>query len=151
MIAIGKKAPGFTLKDQHDQDISLEDYKGQKVIVYFYPKDDTSGCTKEALGFTESLKKFESKNTIVLGVSKDSVKSHDKFCNKYDLKHTLLSDPECKMIDEYDAWQEKSMYGKTYMGIQRSTVLIDENGIVLKHWPKVKVPGHVDAVLESLN
>ena len=150
MIEIGKKAPSFTLLDKDSNNVSLDDLSGKKVVLYFYPKDDTSGCTKEAIGFSDHLSQFESKNTVILGVSKDSIKSHEKFCSKYNLKHNLLSDPECKMIDDYDAWQEKSMYGKTYMGIQRSTVLLDESGIVLKHWPKVKVAGHVEDVLASL-
>ena len=150
MITIGKKAPDFTLLDKDNNSISLADLAGKKIVLYFYPKDDTPGCTKEAIGFSDHLAAFESKNTLVLGVSKDSVKSHEKFCAKHDLKHNLLSDPDCKMIEDYDAWKEKSMYGKTYMGIQRSTVLLDENAVVLKHWPKVKVPGHVEDVLASL-
>ena len=151
MITIGKKAPDFTLVDKNNNSISLADLAGKKIVLYFYPKDDTPGCTKEAIGFSDHLAAFESKNTLVLGVSKDSVKSHEKFCTKHDLKHNLLSDPDCKMIEDYDAWKEKSMYGKTYMGIQRSTVLLDEAGVVLQHWPKVKVTGHVDAVLASLD
>ena len=150
MITVGEKAPEFTLLDKNNVEVSLSDFVGRKVVLYFYPKDDTPGCTKEAIGFSDHLAAFESKNTLVLGVSKDSVKSHEKFCAKHDLKHNLLSDPDCKMIEDYDAWKEKSMYGKTYMGIQRSTVLLDENAVVLKHWPKVKVPGHVEDVLASL-
>ena len=151
MLNSGEKAPFFELKNQNDELISLDHFSGRKIVVYFYPKDDTPGCTKEALGFTEFLKEFESKNTAIVGVSKDSVSAHQKFCSKYNLEHMLLSDPSCEMIQHYGAWQEKSMYGKKYMGIQRSTILIDENGIVTKVWPKVKVPGHVEDVLASID
>ena len=150
MIEIGKKAPNFSLKDKSENMLSLEDFKGKKIVIYFYPKDDTPGCTKESIGFSETMPEFESKNTVIIGVSKDSPKSHANFCTKYDLKVILLSDPDTSMINMYGAWQEKSMYGKKYMGIQRSTVLIDEKGLVQKHWPKVSVTGHVEDVLASV-
>ena len=150
-MKLNDKLKNLSFQVEENKEINDGDLKDNTTIIYFYPKDDTPGCTKEAIGFSDHLAAFESKNTLVLGVSKDSVKSHEKFCTKHDLKHNLLSDPDCKMIEDYDAWKEKSMYGKTYMGIQRSTVLLDEAGVVLQHWPKVKVPGHVDAVLASLD
>ncbi|MEM6741860.1 MAG: peroxiredoxin, partial [Pseudomonadota bacterium] len=120
------------------------------VVLYFYPKDDTSGCTKEALAFTELLPDFEAAGAVVLGVSKDSVKKHEKFRDKHELKVTLLSDDESDMSERYGVWVEKSMYGKTYMGIERSTFLIDGTGTVREVWRKVKVPGHADKVLDAV-
>ena len=151
MLTIGEKATKFTLKNQVGEDITLDDYIGKKVVIYFYPKDDTPGCTTESIGFSEKIDEFEKQNTVILGVSADSVESHVKFCNKHNLKVELLSDPEKKMITAYGAWQEKNMYGKKYMGIARSTYLINEKGVVQNYWPKVKVNGHVDAVMEALN
>lgn len=146
----GSKAPDFSLPASGDTHISLSDYKGQKLVLYFYPKDNTPGCTKESCGFNESLNDFNSINTAVLGVSKDSLKSHEKFINKYDLKFPLVSDEEGTMCEDYGVWVEKSMYGRTYMGIQRATFLIDENGVIEHIWPKVKVPGHVEDVLNVI-
>lgn len=150
MLNVGEKAPDFNLADEGGKKIALSDFAGQKVVLYFYPKDDTSGCTKEAIGFTEHKKKFESQKVKILGVSKDSVESHQKFCDKYQLKITLLSDPDGKMLEKYGVWQEKMNYGKKYMGIVRTTYLIDEKGKVAKVWKNVKVDGHVEEVLASI-
>ncbi len=147
--AIGEPAPDFSLPRDGGQTVSLSDFKGKKVVLYFYPKDDTPGCTKEAVGFTESVDDFAALDTIVLGVSKDSVKKHEKFSGKYDLKIALLSDEEGDVCERYGTWVEKSMYGKTYMGIERATFLIDAEGKIAQVWRKVKVPGHVDAVREA--
>ena len=149
MLEIGKNAPSFTLKNEKNESVSLSDYKGKNVVLFFYPKDNTPGCTKESIAFSDHLAQFEQENTVVLGVSKDSVASHEKFCNKYDLKITLLSDPELDMIKDYGVWQEKKNYGKTYMGIVRSTYLINTEGVIEKVWTNVKVKDHVEAVLEQ--
>lgn len=146
----GKKAPNFKLPTDGNGEISLEELKGKRVILYFYPKDNTPGCTKESEGFRDHKADFENENTVIIGVSKDSVKSHDNFKSKYNLPFTLISDTECKMCEDYGVWVEKSMYGRKYMGIERSTFLIDEEGIVQKEWRKVKVPGHVENVLSSV-
>ena len=148
-IEIGKAAPDFTLPTDGGGEVSLSGLKGKNVIVYFYPKDDTPGCTKEACGFRDAMPDFSGADAEIIGVSKDSVAKHDKFKNKYELNFTLASDESCEMIESYDAWVEKSMYGKKYMGIDRSTVLIDKDGVVRAHWKKVKVPGHVEAVLKA--
>ena len=148
-IEIGKAAPDFTLPTDGGGEVSLSGLKGKNVIVYFYPKDDTPGCTKEACGFRDAMPDFSGADAEIIGVSKDSVAKHDKFKNKYELNFTLASDESCEMIENYDAWVEKSMYGKKYMGIDRSTVLIDKDGVVRAHWKKVKVPGHVEAVLKA--
>ena len=128
MLEIGTKAPDFTLPDQNGNMHSLSEYKGKKVILYFYPKDNTAGCTKQACGFAERYPQFTEKGAVVLGISKDSVASHKKFEEKYGLPFTLLADPELAAIQAYDVWQEKKNYGKTYMGVVRTTYLIDENG-----------------------
>ena len=151
MTTNGKKAPEFSLENQENQSISLSDFKGKKVVLYFYPKDDTSGCTKEAEEFTQKKEEFEKLNTVILGISKDSVKSHEKFCKKYDLSITLLSDPDTQVNQAYDVWKEKSMYGKKYFGTERTTFLINEEGIIINRWSKVKVTGHVDDVLNYLS
>src|SRR5439155_20267066 len=130
--------------------LSLKDYKGKKVVLYFYPKDMTSGCTAEACDFRDNIKKFEKKNTVVIGVSPDDTKSHVKFKEKYNLPFTLLSDASKKMLEDYGVWREKSMYGKKYRGIVRTTFVIDEKGRIEKIWDKVSVAGHVDEVLASL-
>jgi peroxiredoxin Q/BCP len=150
MLAIGSKAPGFKLKDSKGTLVSLSDFKGKQVVIYFYPKDDTPGCTIEAKEFTDLLLQFKKKNAVVIGISKDSTESHDKFICKYNLKLTLLSDPEHQTIEAYGAWQEKKNYGKTYLGITRTTYLIDAKGKVKKIWEKVKALGHAREVLESL-
>ena len=146
----GDKAPDFTLPSDEGGDIRLADLKGRIVVLYFYPKDDTSGCTSEAKGFTEAQAGFDAIGAVVVGVSKDSVKSHGKFRQKYGLSVRLGADVEGEMIQRYRVWVEKSMYGRKYMGIDRSTFLIDTNGIVRGIWRKVKVPGHVAQVLKAV-
>lgn len=150
MLEVGQKAPDFTLQDQDGNSVSLSDFLGKKVVLYFYPKDDTPGCTKQACGFTELKPAFEEKNAVILGVSKDSVASHRKFANKYKLTFTLLSDPELVVIEGYDVWKEKNMYGKITMGVVRTTYLIDEQGIIVKAIGKVKAeenPGDMLSIL----
>ena len=139
MLEIGTKAPAFTLPDENGTLHTLEEYRGKKVILYFYPKDNTPGCTKQACGFSEMYPMFLEKGAIVLGVSKDSVASHKKFKEKYNLAFTLLSDPELSVIQAYDVWKEKKNYGKVSMGVVRTTYLIDEEGVIVKAYDKVKV------------
>ena len=143
-------APNVHLPRDGDGSINLADLRPSNVVLFFYPRDNTSGCTKEAVGFSEKLLDFEALNTKVLGISKDSVKSHDKFVAKQGLKVALLSDENDDVCEKFGVWREKSMYGKSYFGIERSTFLIDGAGNVVKEWRKVKVPGHVDAVLEAV-
>ena len=150
MLETGILAPDFTLLDQDGKPHSLSDYRGQKVILYFYPKDSTSGCTKQACNFTELLPHFREKNAVVLGVSKDSVASHKKFQEKYDLGFTLLSDPEKEVIQLYDVWKEKNMYGKVTKGVVRTTYLIDENGIITRALGKVNAAGNPAEMLNIL-
>ncbi len=150
MLEVGTKAPAFTLPDQNGEMHSLEDYKGQKVILYFYPKDNTSGCTAQACSFGELYPQFQEKGAVVLGVSKDSVASHKKFEQNYGLPFTLLSDTELEAIQAYDVWQEKSMYGKKFMGIVRTTYLIDENGVIEKAFSKVKAKENAAQMLKLL-
>jgi peroxiredoxin Q/BCP len=151
MLKEGSKAPTFKLKNQNGETVSLGDYQGKRVVLYFYPKDDTSGCTKEACSFRDVFPKFGKLNAEILGVSADSVESHKKFAQKYKLPFTLLSDESKKMIEKYGVWKEKSMYGRKYMGIERTTFIIDDNGIIKKIFPKVKVTEHDKEVLEVLN
>ena len=151
MLEIGTTAPDFSLPDQNGEIRNLSDYRGQKVVLYFYPKDMTSGCTKQACLFGELYPQFREKGAVVLGVSKDSVQSHKKFEEKYGLPFTLLSDPELEVIKAYDVWKEKKMYGKTTMGVVRSTYLIDENGIIVKTFDKVKAAENPNQMLESIN
>lgn len=146
----GHQAPGFTLPRDGGAPVSLSDFAGQTVVLYFYPKDDTPGCTKQAQGFTDMADDFAKAGAVVLGVSKDSIAKHDKFRDKYGLSFALLSDENDAVCEAYGVWVEKSMYGKTYMGIERSTFLIDGNGQILREWRKVKVPGHVEQVLEAV-
>ena len=148
-IEIGDKAPDFTLPTDGGGKVTLTKLRGQKVVLYFYPKDDTTGCTAEACGFRDSFPKFGKIEAAVIGISKDSVASHDKFKKKYELPFTLASDVEGKVLETYGVWVEKSMYGRKYMGIERATFLVDEKGVVRGVWHKVKVPGHVDAVLAA--
>ena len=150
MLEIGTKAPDFTLPDQNGNIHSLSEYRGKKVILYFYPKDNTPGCTKQACGFAERYPQFTEKGAVVLGVSKDSVASHKKFEEKYGLPFTLLADPELAAIQAYDVWQEKKNYGKTYMGVVRSTYLIDENGKIVKAFDKVKAADNPEQMLGEL-
>src|SRR5215472_10274119 len=145
----GDKAPNFKLETDGGGSISLANLKGRTFVLYFYPKDDTSGCTKEAIGFSEAIKKFEAADVTIIGVSKDSVASHDKFKSKHKLKISLASDPETKTAHAYGSWVEKSMYGRKYMGMDRSTFLVDAKGVIRHIWRKVKVPGHVEAVLAA--
>lgn len=147
--AAGQKAPAFNLPTDGGGDVSLKDLAGKNVVLYFYPKDDTSGCTKEAIGFSESLKKFEKLGVTVLGISKDSLESHAKFRKKHKLKITLGSDPETKMANDWGVWGEKTLYGRKYMGMERATFLVDAKGVIKHAWRKVKVPGHVEAVLQA--
>lgn len=149
-LKVGDKAPAFSLLDDSGGKVSLNSLKGKKIVLYFYPKDDTSGCTKEACSFRDSIKVFEKNNTVVIGVSKDSVASHQKFKKKYDLPFPLLSDESTEMLSKYGVWKEKSMYGKKYMGIERTTFVIDESGKIKAIFNKVKVDGHTDEVLNSL-
>lgn len=150
MLEIGKKAPDFSLENQDGKKISLKDFTGKKVVLYFYPKDDTSGCTKEACSFSENLPKFSKIDAVILGVSPDSVKSHKKFSEKYKLKIDLLADEDKKVIEKYGVWKEKSMYGRKYMGVERTTFVIDEKGKIKTIFNKVKVDGHDKEVLEAL-
>lgn len=149
-LEAGEKAPSFNLPTDGGGNISLNDLKGETVILYFYPKDDTSGCTAEACAFRDALPDFSKAKAKVVGVSKDPVKKHDKFKEKYDLTFPLASDEDGKVCDAYGTWVEKSMYGRKYMGIERSTFLIDSKGVIRAIWRKVKVPGHVDAVLKAV-
>ena len=148
-VSIGDAAPTFSAPTDGEGQVDLASLKGRKVVLYFYPKDDTSGCTKEACGFRDAMPDFSKIDAEILGVSKDSVKSHDKFKAKHDLPFSLVSDEDGSICEKYGVWVEKSMYGKKYMGIERSTFLIDENGVVQGAWRKVKVPGHVEAVLKT--
>jgi peroxiredoxin Q/BCP len=150
MLAINDKAPSFKLNDDEGHEMALSDFKGKNVILYFYPKDDTPGCTKEACDFQDHQKEALKKNAVVLGVSADSVESHQKFKKKYKLTFPLLSDPDKKVIQAFGVWKEKSMYGKKYMGIERTTFIIGENGKIKKIFPKVSVTGHIEQVLEAL-
>ena len=150
MLEIGTKAPDFTLPDQNGNMHSLSEYRGKKVILYFYPKDNTAGCTKQACGFAERYPRFMEKGAVVLGISKDSVASHKKFEDKYGLPFTLLADPELVAIQAYDVWQEKKNYGKTYMGVVRTTYLIDENGKIVKAFDKVKAADNPEQMLGEL-
>ena len=150
MISIGDNAPQFTLSTNGEGQFSLADAAGKYLILYFYPKDDTPGCTKEAIGFSEASTAFDAQNAMVVGVSRDTVKKHDKFVGKYDLCIPLISDEEGSLCEAFSTWVEKSMYGKTYMGIERATFLISPDGKVLHIWRKVKVPGHVEEVLAQL-
>ena len=148
-VEVGQPAPPFSLKTDGGGELSLDSLRGRKVVLYFYPKDDTSGCTKQACGFRDSIAEFDGAGAVVVGVSPDSVESHDRFKQKYDLPFRLLSDPDHKVAEAYGVWVEKSMYGRKYMGIERSTFLIDEDGRIARIWRKVKLPGHVEAVLAA--
>jgi len=149
MPEIADQAPDFTLPRDGGGTVTLSDLRGKAIVLFFYPRDDTSGCTKESIGFSEHLQEFADAGARVFGISKDSIKSHDKFVAKHSLTVGLLSDEERTVCEDYGVWVEKKMYGKTYMGIERSTVLIDAEGKIAQIWRKVKVPGHVEAVLEA--
>jgi len=149
VIKENEKAPGFTLPNQDGDEVSLADFKGRNVVVYFYPKDSTPGCTTEAIDFTGLKPEFDKANTVIIGMSKDSVKRHRNFVDKNNLEVILASDEDGAVIESYGAWGEKKMYGKTMMGIIRSTFLIDGEGVVRKVWPKVRIKGHAEEVLEA--
>ena len=147
--AAGDRAPAFKLQTDDQGEISLTSLKGQPFVLYFYPKDDTSGCTKEAIGFSESRKKFDTAGVAVIGVSKDSIVSHQKFRTKHKLKISLASDPDIETAKAFGVWVEKTLYGRRYMGMDRATFLVDGKGVIREVWRKVKVPGHVEAVLAA--
>lgn len=154
MLIEGTVAPEIVLKDKNSNEVKLSDFKGQKVVVYFYPKDNTPGCTRQACAFSNNFSKFEELNVKVIGISKDSEASHIRFADKYELPFVLLYDPELKAIKDYDVWQEKKMYGKTSFGVVRSTYLIDENGAIEKVWKKAKPDTNADEIIkyiENLN
>lgn len=151
MLEIGTKAPNFSLPDQNGEVHTLEEYAGKKVILYFYPRDNTSGCTKQACGFGELYPQFMEKDAVVIGISKDSVASHKRFEEKYNLPFILLSDTELQAIQAYDVWKEKKNYGKVSMGVVRTTYLIDENGIIVKGFDKVKAAENPAQMLELLS
>ena len=150
MLEIGIKAPDFTLSDKDGNTVSLSDFAGKKVVLYFYPKDDTPGCTRQACAFAGSYAAFKSFDAVVIGVSKDSVASHAKFAAKYDLPFILLADPQLEVIKAYDVWQEKKLYGKVSMGVVRTTYVIDENGMIEKVMPKVKPDTNAAEILAYL-
>ncbi|MFK7791651.1 MAG: thioredoxin-dependent thiol peroxidase [Devosiaceae bacterium] len=149
-VAEGDAAPNFTLPTNGGNSVSLSALSGKPVIVYFYPKDDTSGCTKQAIGFSEQKAAFDALGVTILGISPDSAAKHDKFVNKYDLTIQLGADEDKAVAQAYGVWVEKSMYGKKYMGVERSTFIVGPDGTIAKAWRKVKVPGHVEAVLEAV-
>ena len=148
-VDVGDKAPGFTLPADGGGKVSLKDFKGKAVVLYFYPKDDTSGCTAEACAFRDALPDFSKVKAEIVGISRDPVKSHDKFKAKYDLPFPLVSDEDGEVCEAYGTWVEKSMYGRNYMGIERTTFLIDGKGVIRNVWRKVKVPGHAAEVLKA--
>ncbi|MBR0131141.1 MAG: peroxiredoxin [Firmicutes bacterium] len=150
MLEVGIRAPEFELPDQNGTIHTLNEYKGKKLILYFYPKDNTSGCTRQACGYSEMFPQFTEKGAVVVGISKDSVASHKKFEQNYDLGFTLLADPELKAIQAYDVWKEKKNYGKSYMGVVRTTYLIDEEGIIIKANDKVKAADDAHMMLQML-
>ena len=150
-LKIGDTAPNFTLPTDNDGEITLNDFTGENVVLYFYPKDDTPGCTKESCAFNKNLSAFNDLDTNIIGISKCSIKKHNKFKDKYSLHFPLASDENNNVCEAYGVWVEKSMYGKKYMGIERTTFLIDPNGKIKNIWSKVKVNGHVEDVLKSLN
>lgn len=147
---VGKKVKNFTLSATSEKSIKLTEFKGSNVVLYFYPKDNTPGCTKESESFRDNIKKFTKLNTVIIGVSRDSIKSHENFKSKYDLPFELLSDNEEKLCQQFDVIKEKNMYGKKVMGIERSTFLIDDKGVLRQEWRKVKVNGHVEEVLQAV-
>ncbi|HAY60631.1 MAG: peroxiredoxin [Acidaminococcaceae bacterium] len=150
MLAIGTKAPDFTLPDQNGNSVTLSNFRGKKVVLYFYPKDMTAGCTKQACGFAELYPHFVEKEAVVIGVSKDSTASHKKFETRYDLPFILVSDPELTAIQAYDVWKEKNMYGRKTMGVVRTTYLIDEAGVIVQAFGKVKAADNPRQMLELL-
>lgn len=150
MLEVGVKAPEFKLQDKDGNEVSLSDFKNKKVVLYFYPRDNTAGCTKQACAFRDNYEEFTLKDVVVIGISKDSVKSHSNFSTKHELPFILLSDPELEVIKAYDVWQEKKLYGKVSMGVVRTTYIIDENGIIEKVYNKVKTDKNAGEILEYL-
>lgn len=150
MMNIGENAPNFTLQDKDGKTVSLSDFKGRKVVVYFYPKDNTPGCSRQAVGFAENYNEFQKRNITVIGISKDSVESHVKFAEKYNLPFILLSDPQLTAIQAYGVWQEKKLYGKVSMGVVRTTFIIDEKGIIVDIMPKVKPDTNAADILAKI-
>ena len=150
MLNVGEKAPEFTLPDRNGQPVRLSDFAGKRVVLYFYPRDNTPGCTRQACAFARLYEEFQALNAVVVGVSKDSVASHDKFAQKYGLPFVLLSDPELLAIQAYCVWQEKKLYGKTSMGVVRTTYLLDEQGVIQKVWPKAKPDTNAQEILAYL-
>jgi peroxiredoxin Q/BCP len=150
MLEEGSKAPAFKLKDQNGNAVSLTDFKGKNIVLYFYPKDNTSGCTAEACNFRDEFPKFGKLNAVILGISPDSSLSHKKFAEKFELPFTLLSDEDKKVIEAYGVWKEKSMYGRKYMGVERTTFIIGTDGKIKKIFHKVKVPDHNKEIMEAL-
>ncbi|QJA08228.1 thioredoxin-dependent thiol peroxidase [Romboutsia sp. CE17] len=150
MLEAGTKAPDFKLQDKDGNIVSLSDFKNKKVVLYFYPRDNTPGCTKQACAFRDNYEEFKSKDVVVIGISKDSVASHERFATKHELPFILLSDPELEAIQAYDVWQEKKLYGKVSMGVVRTTYIIDENGIIEKVYNKVKTDKNAGEILEYL-
>src|SRR5258706_12584644 len=150
MVKEGQAAPAFKLQDDEGNWVSLSDFRGEHVVLYFYPKDDTPGCTAEACSFRDANREMQKRGVVVLRVSADSIESHQKFADKYDLPYPLLADTDTTVSHLYGVWKEKNMYGKTYMGINRETFLIDKDGIVRKVWPKVKAAEHAQEVLETI-
>ena len=149
MPVVNDIAPDFSLPRDGGETVRLSDLRGHAVVLFFYPRDDTPGCTKESIGFSEHQQQFTDAGAKILGISKDSIASHEKFVTKRDLKTPLLSDENGSVCEDYGVWKEKNMYGKKFMGIERTTFLIDQNGKIAEVWPKVKVPGHVDEVLKA--
>ncbi|MDC1090224.1 thioredoxin-dependent thiol peroxidase [Emcibacteraceae bacterium] len=150
MLEVGQKAPDFNLLDVNGENMSLSTFKGKNIVLYFYPKDDTPGCTKESIAFSELKNEFEANNTVILGASKDSVKKHQNFIKKHDLTVKLLVDDEGKLYEDYTVWVMKKLYGREYMGIERATFLIGADGNIKNIWRKVKVKGHAEEVLEAV-
>ena len=150
LVSEGDEAPDFTLQADDGREVSLSDYRGKKVVLYFYPKDGTPGCTREAIEFRNIFEEFEKEDVVILGVSKDSVQSHQKFKRKHELPFTLLSDPEGRVLDLYGVWKKKSLYGRTFMGTERTTFLIDDMGVVKKIYRRVRVKGHAQTCLLDL-
>ena len=151
MVEEGKVAPDFSLPNADGELIKLSSFKGKNIVLYFYPKDNTPGCTKQACDFRDSIQNYDAVNAVVIGISPDDEASHRKFRDKFDLPFLLLADPDRKAIEAYGVWKEKNMYGKKYMGVERSTIVIDKDGIVVKIIRKVKVDGHIDSVLSMLS
>ena len=151
MLEVGQKAPDFNLLDENGENMSLSTFKGKNIVLYFYPKDDTPGCTKESIAFSELKNEFEANNTVMLGASKDSVKKHQNFIKKFDFPFPLLADTEQEVLNLYGVWGEKQMYGRKYMGVFRTTFIIDEKGVIEKIFTKVKTAAHTEQILEGVS